>query len=126
MTQTFGPIGTMTATAPCELCGGMESPGFVTFMELTPIRRNFKTITCKTEKGNLHWKVDWFHGRPTYVAIQHWDMPTWTLVGTYDYEKNMVVATPASLEERSSLFILTQIMLNKFAEKKLTYFYDVL
>jgi hypothetical protein len=126
MTQTYGSVGTMTATAPCELCGPMESPGFITFMELSPTRRNYKTISCRTEKGTLHWKIDWFQGMPCYISIQHWDMVNWSLVGTYDYDKNIVVATPASLEEKSSLFLLTQIMLQKFAEGKLNYVYDLL
>lgn len=126
MTQTFGTIGTMTATAPCELCGPMANPGFKTFMELEPPRRNYKTISCKTKGGTIHWKIDWFQGKPTYIAIQHWDMTSWTLVGTYNYEKNVVMESPKSLEEKSTLTILTHIMLQKFAENKLTWFYDIL
>jgi len=122
--RTYADYGTMTGTAPCELCGSVEPPDFRTFFELTPVGKNYKSISIKVNSKIMHWRIDWFQGKPAYVKFI--DSERDLYVGTYDYEKNRVFSAPASLHADSEVFVLTNIMLQKFCKGDLKYYFDLL
>jgi hypothetical protein len=121
VTKTFADFGTMTATAPCELCGAVEPPKFRTFFELTPFHGNSKTIVVKVSGQVLYFCFEWLHDRPTYVKMYTSDNTTPRYVGTYDYSKNRVFTAPTGLSADSQYFVITNMMLEKFAAEKLSY-----
>jgi len=122
--KTYADFGTMTGTASCELCGNVDPPAFKTFFELTPVGKNHKSITIKVNNKVMHWRFDWFQGKPAYVKFI--DSERDLYVGIFDYEKNRVFPAPASLNADSEIFVLTNIMLQKFSKGELKYLFDIL
>ena len=124
--QTHGYLGTMTATADCQLCGSMEPPSYRTFFELTPVAKNNKTISAKVNGKIMHWSFEWLHDRATYVKMWTNDSPEQRYVGIFDYQKNVVHEAPASINKTSEYFIMTNIMLDKFVKNDLKYIFDAI
>jgi hypothetical protein len=93
-----------------EPWGPMEMPSWKTFIGVSP-DDGHKIIKVKISNRYWRWKFVWMDRKE--VWIEHPDMMGFVFVG--HLVKNELIG------ESSELYNITQLMLEKFKEKKLSY-----